>query len=119
MYYRDIALRSDNGGEFASNEVKEFCDSNGISQEFSTSYTPEQHARAERPWRTLYQMARAMLTTADMEDKFWALAVITAVYIKNRSLTKAFKEDKTPYELFHGVKPDVSHFRVWGSKVFI
>ena len=107
------SLRHDNGGEFESAEFKEFCSTNGIVQEFSSPYTPEQHARAERPWRTLYQMARAMLDTAKLDDKFWAFAVITAVYIKNRSLHRAIK-DKTPYELFFQVKPDVSHFRIWG-----
>src|SRR5882757_2823307 len=70
------ALRSDNGGEFASNEFKEFCDLNGISQEFSTSYTPNS-TPGQSVHGTLYQMARAMLTTADMKDKFWALAVLT------------------------------------------
>ena len=71
------SVRSDNGGEYISHEFRDYCAKNGITQEFSSSYTPEQHARAERPWHTLYQMARAMLDTAEMDDQFWSMAIKT------------------------------------------
>ena len=34
-------FRSDNGGEFTSNEFKELCKDSGIKREFSTPYNPQ------------------------------------------------------------------------------
>ncbi|WVZ62289.1 hypothetical protein U9M48_012053 [Paspalum notatum var. saurae] len=45
-------------------------------------------------------------------------AVATAVYILNRSPTKALN-GKTPYEAWHGRKPAVSHLRVFGCLAFV
>jgi hypothetical protein len=43
--------------------------------------------------------------------------VVTAVYILNRSPTKALNR-MTPYEAWHGRKPAVSHLRVFGCLAF-
>ncbi|WVZ88385.1 hypothetical protein U9M48_034912 [Paspalum notatum var. saurae] len=40
-------------------------------------------------------------------------AVSTAVYILNRSPTKSL-EDKSPFEAWHGHKPDIAHLRIFG-----
>jgi hypothetical protein len=42
---------------------------------------------------------------------------VTAVYILNRSPTKALN-GRTPYEAWHGRKPAVSHLRVFGCLAF-
>lgn len=41
-------LRSDQGGEFTSHDLKLFCESEGIYQQFRTAYTPQQNGVAER-----------------------------------------------------------------------
>ena len=43
--------------------------------------------------------------------------MLTAVYILNRSPTKAL-DGRTPYEAWHGRKPAVSHLRVFGCLAF-
>ncbi len=43
---------------------------------------------------------------------FWAEAVCSAAYIRNRVITTA--TGVTPYERWYGKKPDVSNFRVFG-----
>ena len=40
-------FRSDNGGEFTSNEFKDLCKESGIKREFSTPYNPQQNGIAE------------------------------------------------------------------------
>jgi hypothetical protein len=60
-----------------------------------------------------------MLKSSNLPDSYWATEILTAVYIKNRSLTKAYNEKKTPFELFYGKVPDVSHLRVFGCKAFV
>ena len=41
-------------------------------------------------------------------------AISTATYVRNRLPTRAVKYCKTPYELWHGRKPNVGHLRVFG-----
>ncbi|WVZ84662.1 hypothetical protein U9M48_031667 [Paspalum notatum var. saurae] len=63
--------------------------------------------------QTVVGMARSMLKAKGMPAAFWGEAVSTAVYILNRSPTKSL-EDKTPFEAWHGRKPDVAHLRTFG-----
>ncbi|GJT38861.1 retrovirus-related pol polyprotein from transposon TNT 1-94 [Tanacetum coccineum] len=44
----------------------------------------------------------------------WAEAVVTACYTQNRSLIHT-RHDKTPYELVHDKKPDLTFFCVFGA----
>jgi len=44
--------------------------------------------------------------------------VQTAAYLKDHTLTCTLK-DKTPYEIYYGQKPDLSHLRKLGCKAFI
>ncbi|GJU55966.1 retrovirus-related pol polyprotein from transposon TNT 1-94 [Tanacetum coccineum] len=44
----------------------------------------------------------------------WAEAVATACYTQNRSLIHT-RHNKTPYELVHEKKPDLTFFRVFGA----
>jgi hypothetical protein len=63
-------------------------------------------------------MARTMLDEYKTSDRFWAEAVNTACHVTNRLyLHKLLK--KAPYELLTGNKPNVSHFRVFGSKCYV
>ena len=111
-------LRSDNGGEYLSNEFTRFCNENGISREFSNPQTPEQNGVAERFNRTMIESARSMLYHSKLPLNFWAEAVNTAVYIRNRSPTVSCG-NKTPFECWFQKKPDVSHMRVFGSLCFV
>jgi hypothetical protein len=62
-------------------------------------------------------MARALLKQRGMPVVFWGVAVVTTVYILNRTPTKALN-DRTSYEAWHERKSTVSHLRVFGCLVF-
>jgi hypothetical protein len=72
----------------------------------------------ERKKRTLLDMARTMLDEYKTSDQFWAEAVNNACYAINRLYLHRILK-KTSYELLTGKKPNVSYFRVFGSKCFI
>jgi hypothetical protein len=72
----------------------------------------------ERKNRTLLDMARTMLDEYKTPDQFWAEAINTAYYSINRLYLHRILK-KTSYELLTGKKPNVSYFRVFGSKCFI
>jgi hypothetical protein len=72
----------------------------------------------ERENGTLLDMARTMLDEYKTPDRFWAEAINTACYSINRLYLHRILK-KTSYELLTGKKPNVSYFRVFGSKCFI
>ena len=97
-----------------SNEFKEYLKQKGIRHETTVPYTPEQNGVAERLNRTLCEKARSMIAHAGLPKKFWAEAVATSVYLKNKLPTRSVESDTTPFELWYGKKPDLSHVRVYG-----
>ena len=115
--YRIQRLRSDNGGEFISNEFKDFCKKNGIRRQLTTPYTPQQNGVVERKNRTVMEMARCIRNSKNLAEEFWAEAVNTAVYLLNRSPTKAVY-GITPEEAWTGVKPNIDHLRIFGCVAY-
>jgi hypothetical protein len=59
-----------------------------------------------------------MLDEYKTPDRFWAEEINTACYSINRLYLHRILK-KTSYELLTGKKPNVSYFRVFGSKCFI
>ncbi|KAK3137468.1 hypothetical protein QOZ80_5BG0452680 [Eleusine coracana subsp. coracana] len=110
-------LRTDNGGEFTAAEFAAYCAEEGIQRHYSAPYSPQQNGVVERRNQTVVGMARALLKQRRMPAVFWGEAVVTAVYILNRSPTKAL-DGKTPYEAWHGRKPTVFHLRTFGCLAF-
>nr|GEW85789.1 hypothetical protein [Tanacetum cinerariifolium] len=76
-----------NGTEFVNQTLRDFYENVGISHQTSVACTPQQN---------------------DAE------AINTACYTQNRSLIR-LRYNKTPYELMHDKKPDLSFFHVLGS----
>ena len=107
-------MRTNGGGEYVSTEFNEFCESERIIHEVTPPYTPQHNGVAERKNRTLLNMVRSMLKSKNLPKYLWGEAVNTAAYILNRSPTKKV-ENMTPEEAWTGVKPCVSHLRVFGS----
>jgi IS30 family transposase len=91
------ALRTDFGGEFDSILFTVFCNKQGIEHYTTTPYSPQQNGVVE-------EMARCLLKSKGVPPKFWGEAVVTAVYLLNRSPIKSL-QDKTPFEAWHGSKP--------------
>ena len=58
-----------------------------------------------------------MLHDAKLDITFWAEAIGTMTYIRNRSPTRALS-GKTPEELWSGIKPKVHHMRIFGCEAF-
>jgi hypothetical protein len=111
-------LRIDNGGEFTSKELNNFCEDHGIKRQFLAPRTPQQNGVVKRKNRTIQEAARTMLNEAKIPDKFWRDATYTTVHILNQAQLR-FNHDKTPYELWFGRPASVKHFKVFGRKCYI
>lgn len=106
-------LRSDNGGEYMSSEFRKYLKSRGIRHETTVAHAPEQNGVSERMNRTLVESARSMLEKAGLPKSFWAEAVHTACYTRNRLPTSNDRQC-TPYQKWFGKKPNVKHMRIFG-----
>lgn len=106
-------IRSDRGGEFMSHSFKSFYNEKGIKHELTAPASPQQNGAVERRNRTIVEMVRTMLLQAKSDKKLWGEAAATAVYILNRSPTKAIRNN-TPFEMFWDKRPDLSHLKIFG-----
>lgn len=112
------AIRTDNGGEYVSNEWDKYLSERGIRRQLTAPYTSPQNGVAERLNRTIMERVRACLAAASLPFSLWAEAVAAVVYTKNMCPTVALKS-KTPYEVWFGKKPDISHLRIFGSTCYV
>ncbi|GJT74624.1 retrovirus-related pol polyprotein from transposon TNT 1-94 [Tanacetum coccineum] len=80
-------IRTDNGTEFVNQVMSEYYEGVGVFHQKSVLRTPQQNG---------------------------AEAVATACYTQNRSLIHT-RHNKTPYELVHDKKPDLTFLRVFGA----
>ncbi|GKD22410.1 retrovirus-related pol polyprotein from transposon TNT 1-94, partial [Tanacetum coccineum] len=107
-------IRTDNGTKFVNQTLRSYYEDVGISHETSVACTPQQNGVVERQNRTLVEAARTMLIYAKALLFLWAEAIATACYTQNRSLIH-LRYEKTPYELLHDRKPDLSYLYVFGA----
>ena len=105
-------MQTDNGGEYTSAGFHNYLKKKGIRHERTIAKTPEQNGVAERMNRTLVESVRSMLADTNISHTFWAEALSTTVYLRNRNPTKAIY-GKTPYEALTEEKPDVAHLRTF------
>ena len=110
--------RSDGGGEFNSNEVKEYCKRKGIRQQITPPDTPQWNGTAERMNRTIIEKVRCMLLDSGLDHQLWAEAAATAAYLYNRTPCKGLG-GKTPYEAWTGFKPALGHLRTFGCQAHV
>jgi hypothetical protein len=62
--------------------------------------------------------ARAMLLSSGLLQSFWALAVLYAVWLRNRAPTKR-TGPQSPYEVMTGERPDLKRARRFGCRVWM
>ena len=111
---KPIRWHTDNGGEFMSHDLNEFCDEFAIKRSFSVPYCPPQNAHAETMWRLLLKPVRIMLAQSAVHEKFWSYAILHACNVHNIMPSSKLPDEISPHQAVHGEPPDVSKFRVWG-----
>jgi hypothetical protein len=110
-------LRSDNVGEYKSDEFVQFCRERGIRREFMAPYSPEQNGVAERMNHTIQDRIVSMLHHSELTNGFWAEALLTAVHIINMLPSRPLGS-KITQELWTGRKPDYGKLRIFGCEAY-
>jgi transposase InsO family protein len=111
-------LRSNYGGEYTSNEFKDFCREAIIKRELTTPYNPLQNGVAERKNRSIVEAAKTMIHDQSLPMHLWAEASSTTVYVQNISPHEILG-NKTLEEVFTGKKLEVNHLRIFGCPMYI
>ena len=101
-----------------SNAFTKFTTDCGIERQHTVRARPQQNGVAERANRVLSERLTTMLDKSGLPKAFWAEALGVLVHVWNRCSTDAVK-NATPYQLWTGTKPDVSHLRTLMSIKFL
>lgn len=111
-------LRTDNGLEYCNSQFDTLCKEAGIKRHKTCTYTPQQNGVSERMNRTIMEKVRCMLSESGMEERLWAEAASTAVYLINRSPNSSVNF-RLPEEIWSGVKPDLSNLKRFGCTAYV
>ena len=111
-------LRCDNGKEYLNRVMYDFVKSKGIELLPCPPYVHELNGVAERYNRSAMDIGRCLMREAKIHRRYWPEIMKTVAYLKNRTIANA-AENKTPYEIFFGKKPNVNHLKIYGSRVFV
>jgi hypothetical protein len=111
-------IRSDNGGEYTSEELVSFCKEDGIRRELIVPHNPQHNGVAERKNINIEESVKAMMNDHNLSMFLWGEATMTTVYVQNRSPHRILK-NVAPKEAFSGKKPSVEHLRIFGCPVYI
>ncbi|KAJ3492393.1 hypothetical protein NLJ89_g11253 [Agrocybe chaxingu] len=109
--------RTDNG-ELKSSEMDAWLQTRGVDQEFTVPYTSAHIGRVERMHHTLMGKARSMRHSTKLPPSMWHEFYLTATHTHVRTGTSTL-ENTTPFEKWHGFKPDCSYLREIGCRAFV
>ncbi|GJX02124.1 retrotransposon protein, putative, ty1-copia subclass [Tanacetum coccineum] len=91
------AIRSDRGGEYISQEFKDYLKLTNF-QQLTPPYTPQHNEVSERRNRTLLDMVRSMMNLTTLHLSFWDYALESATRILNMVPTKKVEGFEPPQE---------------------
>nr|GEV50884.1 hypothetical protein [Tanacetum cinerariifolium] len=97
------------GGEYISQEFKDYLKACEIVQQLTLPYIPQHNGVSKRRNRTLLDMVQSMMNLTTLSLSFWDYALESATRVLNVVSTK--KVDKTPYELWYGKVPNLSNLK--------
>ena len=109
-------LRTDNGSEFLG-RLSQRLQEEGVQHQKSVRYSPQQNGRAERLNRSLIEKTRCLLAEAGLPKEFWAEAMKTANFLRNRLPSRCVPT--TPYEMFYKKTPSMTSLKVFGCLGYV
>ena len=104
-----VVVMRDNAGEGKSHEAKEFFESVGVKNYYSTSYEQWQNGLAEAAINSLMMISRTIMAESGMGGRFWFKSALAACDARNATYKERI--GTTPWRRMHGEMRDVSRFR--------
>ncbi|SCO78293.1 uncharacterized protein FRV6_02506 [Fusarium oxysporum] len=110
-------IRSD-GEKGLGKKWKYFIAMKGIIFNPSPPDTPDQNGPAERSGGVIMTIARKLRIQGNLPQKLWPYIVAHATRLLNRIPVQR-KQWRTPFEMVHGRKPNLSHLKIIGSLAYV
>lgn len=96
-------------------KLKTLCQERGITIRYAAPYMHEENGIAERGWRTIATTKDSLLIHSGLPNNFWAGAMGTANYLRNRLPTECEHGGVIPGGKWANKPQDLSHLRIIGS----
>ena len=93
-----VTWHTDNGGEFMSSDIDDFCEEFAIRRSFSVPYAPPLNAHAERMWGILLRTVRTTMAESGLPTKFWTYAMDNAASLHNSLPSLKHADSMSPIE---------------------
>jgi hypothetical protein len=114
---RLLCVRVDGGNEYRG-IMTIILKRKGIRKHTTNPDKPHENGVAERYNRTIWEGTRAVIAAQRVPKVLWGDAAVYMSQIKN-CLPHSALDGKTPFEIYHGRKPNLSNIRVFGCPVYI
>ena len=114
----NVTWHTDDGGEFVSHDLDEFCDEFAVKRSFSVPYSPQLNSHAERMWGILLRTVRVTIAESGISERFWTYSMDNAVKLHNSLPSRKHPDHISPHEALTGDKPDLGKFKVFGCIVW-
>jgi hypothetical protein len=110
-------LRMDNAKEFRAQQFEDYCVASGITLTYAVPYEHAQNGLAEAFIKKIQLISRPLLLHAKLPSHFWSHAVLHAATLLKYRPT--LLNDHSPLELLSSQVPNVSHFHIFGCRVWV
>lgn len=104
--------------EYKESSLLSFLHQQGTVSQYSCPGMSQQNGCAERKHRHILDTVIILLISSQVPERFWGEAAFTVVYTINRHPTPIL-QNKSPYELLHGISPAYNLLWVWGCACFV
>jgi hypothetical protein len=113
--YKIQFVRCNNGTEIKNYKFNDFITSISARVQFTSTYSPQSDGVAKRANQTILAISNTMRLAAELPPGAWAELDNTACFVHSMLPCHANPGCMSPYEMIHGIPPDVSFLRVIGS----
>jgi hypothetical protein len=113
-----LSLRSDNCGEYLSNEITKYLADSGITHEPGPPHSPELNGVAERMNRTISNLVRCSLVHAKLPKLFWADALCHLLFTLNNVPCRTPAGFRSPSSILDMKPPDLKYLHPFGCMVW-
>ena len=112
-----VVLMLDNAGEYISEEIMQFLDSNGIRSHFSTPKEQWQNGKAESTINSIMLVARAVMVESCLGGRFWFRSATAGK--DSRNVTSKERIRMTQRQAMYGEKKDVEDCQDFGCRAWV
>ena len=109
---------TDNGGEFQSSDLEEFCATLLMRHTTIVPETPQDNAQAERMNGVILRATRILLADANLDDRLWPFACVHGVNAHNSLQSRTTDPPAEPAKLAN-IPFNRDLLKVWGCRAWI